>query len=103
MTPNCDDLVQEEHVVAGEHLHDHADHPLAVVDLRRVQNRQEHADAGMGVDVRRTLLARLVQVGEIHRRVAQRESVRAAQDRQVNPEGRDDDSSCDPRGRGGGC
>ena len=55
------DLVEEPLVVAGPDLDDHAQHLLAVLHLRLLEERQEHPLAGVGVEVRRAALARLAE------------------------------------------
>ena len=94
-------LVQELHVVAGVDLDDHPDHRLAVVDLRRGQDRQEHPRPGMGVEVGGSGLAGLVELGDVHRDVARWERIgraRLLDHRQVDPQCRHDDPGRDPTG-----
>ena len=96
------DLVQEPLVVARPDLDDHPEHLLAVLDLRRLEERQEHALAGVGVEVGGAALAGLSERADPHRDVAQRVVVAVARrdDRQVDVEGGDPDPRGDPVGRG---
>ena len=104
VAPDLGDLVQEPLVVAGPDLDDHPDHLLAVLDLRLVEERQEHPLPGVGVEVGGAALARLPERVDPHRDVAQRIGrVAGRRDhRQVDAERRDPDPRGDPvrvRGR----
>ena len=95
------DDVQEALVVARPDLDDHADHLLAVRDLGRGQQRQEHPRPGVGVEVDRLALARLAErrVLVVHRDVAGGKPVGRLDDRQIDLERRDADPGRDRSGR----
>jgi hypothetical protein len=108
--PGRDDLVSEQHVVARPDLDDVAAH----VRRPRLEQRFEHARAGMGEDVGRPTLARLADarrlrgIDQVHRDITERVAGRALDDRQVDVERSDADPRRDPvgigarrRGRGG--
>jgi hypothetical protein len=64
---DLDDLVDELEVVVGPHLGDQAE----LLGGLRAQQRLEHARAGVRVQVRRTAVAGLAQLLDVHGHVAQ--------------------------------
>ena len=91
VAPDVDDLIQIAVVVARPDLDDHA----ALLALGRLEERQEHALAGVGEEVCRPALTRLPELLEVHRDVAVGIAGRPGHDRHVDVERGDTDAGGD--------